>query len=147
MRPCLFVLFCLFVCLIACLLASLCAGTGDGGLQSQPKMPLHFVCDCDPSQDRNCRRSNYHSNKFVAWLPWNVYLSSQHRSSRQVGLHGKSAAVQLPEVSSLASPNQSDEGRPRVWHFSQALTCCQALWKLRWKQLHYEHQRLVQGGF
>ena len=34
----------------ACLFASLCAGTGDGGLQSRPKMPSHFVCDCDSSQ-------------------------------------------------------------------------------------------------
>ena len=40
---------CLLVCLLACLLASLCAGTGDGGLQSRPKMAI--VCDCDLSQD------------------------------------------------------------------------------------------------
>ena len=42
---------CLFVCLFVCLLAHLCAGTGDGGLQSRPKIPSHFVCDCHPSQD------------------------------------------------------------------------------------------------
>ena len=42
---------CLFVCLFVCLLAYLCAGTGDGGLQSRPKIPSHFVRDCYPSED------------------------------------------------------------------------------------------------
>ena len=42
---------CLFVCLFVCLLAYLCAGTGDGGLQSRPKIPSHFVRDCHPSED------------------------------------------------------------------------------------------------
>ena len=88
--------------------------------------------------------TEHHSHQFVAWLPWNVNLSWQHGSSRHLGLHrgwdaSAKSALRLPEVSSLPDPKQSDEGRPRVCHFSRALTF-QALCNKR------HEQRLVQGG-